>query len=612
MASGEIPGSRGRRLAVPALIAVLSVGLVAAGNAGAEPDPVGAAAKGNADRVLFNGRIYTVDGPTRWASAIAIDGRRIAYVGNDAEAKQLARPNAELTNLKGRMVMPGLVDGHSHPIDGGGLLDACSLEFAKLTLAEFQKAIQGCLDQDPGKEPDTWLEVEGWSAEETKPPGTVIRKDALDALKTQRPIVVHNADGHKSLANSRALALAGITGSTPDPGGGTIEKSGGEPTGLLFESAQALVNRLVPKDSFADRVRWGRLANEALSESGVTSTLDASGGGDNLKVYDALRKQDELTVRTQVATVVEQADANKIGKTLDRLERLRRDFGKGLLRAGVVKIFADGVLEFPAQTGALLEPYLKKGEPTKRRGLLLVKQGPFDRMATNLDRRGFQVHVHAIGDRAVQTALNAFEAARAANGVSGWGNRHAITHLQLVDPGDIPRFAQLHVIPNMQMLWFQLDGFTVDAVKPYIGKERFAGMYPAGSLLRSGAKLAGGSDWPVDPLFPFYAIERAVTRRADGFYGYDKGILNPDQRITLEQAIEAYTLGASFQLRQDHRTGSLEQGKLADLIVLNRNLFKVPAKRIYGTKVLLTLLGGKVVHRSGSFARGYQAPRHNR
>jgi predicted amidohydrolase YtcJ len=608
LASEEIAGSRGRRLAVPALIAVLCAGLVAAGSAGAEPDPgpAGAAAKGKADRVLFNGRIYTVDGPTRWASAIAIDGRRIAYVGNDAEAKRLARPNAELTNLKGRMVMPGLVDGHSHPIDGGGLLDACSLDFAKLTVGEFQKLIQGCIDQDPTKEPDTWLEVEGWNAEETKPPGTVIRKEALDALNTQRPIVVHNPDGHKSLANSRALALAGIDGSTPDPPGGVIEKSGGEPTGLLFESAQVPVNRLVPKDSFADRVRWGRVANEALSESGVTSTLDASGGRDNLKVYEALRKQGALTVRTQVATVLKAGRATKrLGKTLDRLERLRNEFHKGLLRAGVVKIFADGVLEYPAQTAALLEPYLKKGKPTDRRGLLLVKPGPLERLVTAVDRRGFQVHVHAIGDRAVQTALNAFGAARAANGVSGWGNRHTITHLQLVDPGDIPRFAQLHVIANMQMLWFQLDGFTVDAVKPYIGKERFAGMYPAGSLLRSGAKLAGGSDWPVDPLFPFYAIERAVTRRADGFYGYDKGILNPDQRISLEQAIEAYTLGASFQLRQDHRTGSLERGKLADLIVLNRNLFKVPAKRIYGTKVLLTLLGGRVVHRSGSFAQGY-------
>ena len=586
-------------LGAAALIALLSVspGL----GAGGSPEGAAPAAKGKADRVLFNGRIYTVDGPSKWASAIAVDGNRIAYVGDDSGAKRLAKPGAELINLKGRMVMPGIVDGHSHPIDGGGLLDACSLDFAKLTIEQFQRAIQKCIDKDRTKEPDTWLEVEGWSAEETKPPGTVIRKQALDALDTQRPIVVHNADGHKSLANSRALELAGIDGSTPDPGGGVIEKQGGEPTGLLFENAQVLVNRLVPKDSFADRVRWGRLANVALSESGVTSTLDASGGGDALKVYESLRKSGDLSVRTQVATFLEQSDARRMGKTLDRLRRLDRRYDSGLLRADAVKIFADGVLEHPAQTAALLEPYLKKGKPTKNRGLLLVKPGPFESLVTAVDRQGFQVHVHAIGDLAVRTALDAIEAARARNGVSGWGNRHSLTHLQLIDPADIPRFAQLNVIPTMQMMWFQLDGFTVDAVKSYIGKRRFSGMYPAGSLVRSGATLAGGSDWPVDPLFPFYAIERAVTRRSDGFYGYDKGILNPRERISLEQAIRAYTLGASFQMRQDKRTGSLEEGKLADLIVLNRNLFKVPAKKIYGTKVLLTLLGGKVVHASGAF-----------
>ncbi|MGZ5331968.1 MAG: amidohydrolase [Solirubrobacterales bacterium] len=595
MRGHRVPG-----VAVAVTALAVAGGAAASGGAAvkAPANAEAAAGKGTADRVLFNGRIYTVDPARPWASAVAIHGRRIAYVGNDSGAKRLAGPKTEMVNLRGRMAMPGIVDGHSHPIDGGALLDACSLDFEKLTVARFQAKIQRCIDQDRSKEPDTWLEVEGWSAEETKPPGTVIRKEALDALDTQRPIVVHNADGHKSLANSRALQLAGITGSTPDPAGGVIEKANGEPTGLLFESAQRLVNRLVPDDSFADRVRWGRIASEALSEAGVTSTLDAAGGRDSLEVYDALRKRGDLSVRMQVAMVLEQSDAKRMGKTLDRIERLRRGHRRGLVRADAVKIFADGVLEHPAQTAAVLDPYLRKGRPTKRRGLLLVKPVPFDRLVTGADRRGFQVHVHAIGDRAVRTALDAFQAARAANGVSGWGNRHSITHLQLIDPADIPRFAALRVIPVMQAMWFQLDGFTVDAVKPYIGGQRFAGMYPAGSLLRSGARLAGGSDWPVDPLFPFYAIERAATRRADAWYGYAKGALNAAQRVTLADAIRAYTLNAAFQLRQDGRTGSIEPGKLADLIVLDRNLFRVAPKRIYGTKVLLTLLGGKVVHRT--------------
>jgi hypothetical protein len=582
--------------ALVAVTGVLSAGATAGGTAAAN-----AAAKGKADRVLFNGRIYTVDPSQPWASAVAIRGRRIAYVGTDAGAKALAGPKTEMVNLRGRMAMPGLVDAHSHPIDGGALLDACSLDFERLTVPQFQARIQRCLDGSRAKEPDGWLEVEGWNAEETRPAGTVIRKEALDALDTRRPIVVHNADGHKSLANSRALALAGITGSTPDPGGGVIEKANGEPTGLLFENAQGLVNRRIPPDSFEDRVRWGRLAIEALNEEGVTSTLDAAGGKPNLRVYEALRKQRDLTVRTQVATVVTAKDAAKMGKTLGRLEKLRRRYDGAMLKASVAKVFADGVLEFPAQTAALLDPYLRKGKPTKRDGLLLVKPGSYERLVTGLDRRGFQVHTHAIGDRAVRAALDAYEAARLNNGVAGWGNRHTITHLQLVDPGDYSRFAQLRVIPNMQMMWFQLDGFTVDTVKPYIGEERFRRMYPAGSLLRAGARLAGGSDWPVDPLFPFYAIERAVTRRADSFYGYSKGPLNPDQRLTLSQAVEAYTLSAAFQMRQEKQTGSLEAGKLADMIVLDRNLFRIAPKRIYGTNVLLTLVGGRIVHRGGGY-----------
>ena len=581
-------------------IAAATVGLVLAGGAGAEPGVV-TSAKGEkrADRVLYGGAVYTVNPRHRWASAIAVADGRILYVGNDRRARSLARPGAEQIDLNGKMVMPGIVDGHAHPIDGGSLVEACSLDFEKLTIPEFQAKIQDCLDATAGQEPNAWLEVEAWNAEETQPPGTVIRKDSLDALTTSRPIIVHNADGHKSLVNSRALQLAGITGSTPNPPGGVIEKDGGQPTGLLFENAQALVQKLVPKDSFKDRVRWGRRAYEDLAAAGVTSILDAAGGEAALRVYDSLRRHGNLTARTQVATYMIASEVKRAEGVLRGLARLRARYRSGLLRASTIKVFADGVLEFPAQTGALLRPYRRfNGKGRTKRGLLAFGQSTFNKLVTEADKRRFQVHVHAIGDRAVRAALNAFQAARENNNVHGWGRRHTIAHLQLIADSDIPRFRKLKVIPNMQTQWFQRDGFTIDAVKPYIGQRRFEHMYPARSLARAGAKLAYGSDWPVDPLFPFYGIERAVTRTAEDFYGYDYGPLNKRQRISLRRTIRAFTLNAAFQLRQDKKTGSLVKGKLADLIVLDRNLFQVPASEIYGTEVLLTLLGGRVVHRA--------------
>lgn len=558
-----------------------------------------------ADHVFTNGRVYTVDPARPWAQALAIDNGRIVYVGHNAGARRHAGRGTRRVNLRGRMVMPGLQDSHNHAIDGGASLVACSLDYLALTVAQFQKRIQSCLEKDRDGEPDEWLEVLNWNAEETKPNGTVITKEALDALSTQRPVTVYNADGHKSLVNSRGLALAGISANTPDPPDGVVGRAaGGEPNGLLFEDAQTLVGRLIPDASPADRIKWATTAVKRLTEAGITSVWEPYGGATALNAYRALLRRGRLTVRTQVGTAVEQKDAKRLPKLLRELAAVRRAYRHPLLRPRAIKIFADGVLEHPAQTASLLRPYLRnagtkrrpKWVPSKKRGLLLVKPTPFERLTTALNRAGWQVHAHAIGDRAVRVALNAFAASRRANHITGWGPRNAITHLQLIDPADIPRFASLKVIPNMQMQWFQRDGFTIEAVRPYLGAKRFRWLYPAGSLIRSGARLAASSDWPVDPLFPWYAIERGVTRRADPWYGYAKRALNPVERLSLAQAVRAYTMGSAFQMHQDRRTGSLERGKLADLIVLDRNLFRVPADRISGTKVLMTMLGGRVVH----------------
>ena len=406
-----------------------------------------------ATEVLTNGRIYTVAGPQAWADALAIRGGKIVAVGSKADVRPFIGQGTKVTNLKGRMVMPGLQDGHSHPISGGEGLKACGLDYESLTVEQLRERIQGCLDASKEKEPDGWLEVGAWNAEQTLPAGTIVTKEALEGLDTQRPILVQNSDGHKSLVNDRGLELAGIDANTPNPPGGVIDRDeSGAATGLLFEGAQNLARRLIPTASFEDRVGFAKAALDAMSSEGLTSALDANGGSEALRAYDVLRKRGDLGLRLEVGTVLEAKDAKRLPKAMREQQKLKRKY-KGQLRAGLIKIFADGVLEAPAQTAALLKPYLvKKGGkwvPGKSRGELQISQKKMTKLTTAFNRRGFQVHVHAIGDGGVRQALNAFAASRKANHTKGWGNRNSITHLQLVHPSDYDRFRQLGVIASM-------------------------------------------------------------------------------------------------------------------------------------------------------------------
>lgn len=588
----------GRRAGLLPLMAILMLFAAAAlagpATAGVKP----------ATRVLTNGSVYTVAGPHMWARAVAIRGSRIVAVGSNRKVRRFVGPKTRVTNLKGRMVMPGLQDGHSHPIGGGESLTSCSLDYMALTVPQMRDRIQDCLDATADQEPDGWLQVGAWNAEETLPAGTIVTKTDLAGLDTDRPIIVQNSDGHKSLVNQRGLDLAGIDNSTPNPPGGVIDRDGdGEATGLLFEGAQGLVYALIPPTSAEDRVKFAKAGLDAMNSVGVTSTLDALGGPQALRAYATLNRRGQLNTRLRVATEMGTEDARHINRAIRDQVKLRKRYHRGLVRAGVIKIFADGVLEYPAQTAALLKPYLvkKNGKwvPGKNYGKLQISQKLMSRLAVRFNRRGFQVHIHAIGDRGVRNALNAFAASRRANHTRGWGNRNTITHLQLVAPKDYPRFRRTRTIASMQFQWFQRDAYTIQGSKNYIGMKRFKRMYPARSLVDHGALLAGASDWPVDPLMPWYAIEKAVTRTADSWYGYDNGPLNANQAISLRQAVRAYTLGTAFQMKQNRTTGSIERGKKADLIVLDRNLFRIKPDRISGTRVLTTMLGGKVIYQAG-------------
>jgi predicted amidohydrolase YtcJ len=559
---------------------------------------------GSADLVLTGGPVYTVDRGRSVAQAVAIVGDRIAFVGSVDDVAGLIGPTTEVIQLEGRMVMPGIHDGHIHPLGGGQTLTACSLGYEPLTLDQMRDVIAACLAEEGDLEPDTWLEVGEWDYVAIKPPGTVPSKADLDVLDTARPIIVYALDGHVALANSRALTIAGVSSETPDPPDGEVVRdAAGEPTGLLLDGAIGLVTGSIPDPTLEQNAASLRAGLREMNRQGITSFLDASVGGSTLAAHGFLRDAGELTARSTTALFVSPEELADPAATLDRISSLRERYHGAGLSVSAVKLFFDGVMEHPTQTAALLRPYrVNTGtrahphwEPGDDRGPTYFPRDLGVPGVTALDAAGWQVHVHAIGDRAVRSALDCFEAAKATNGTAG--RRHTIAHLELVDPSDFGRFRALGVVPVMQMQWAELDSYTVDFVKPYLGARRWRWLYPTGSLTRAGAPIAGGSDWPVDPLLPLRQIEMAANREGDEVYPFYPGPLQARERIGLDRSIAMHTLGSARQLHQDHDTGSIEAGKLADLIVLDRDIRSVPLRKVSRTRVLLTAVGGQVVHR---------------
>ena len=573
---------------------------LAAGASLTGPVVSAARAPGAADTVLRNGKVLTVAG-NRSAEAVAISAGEIAYVGSSAGAAPFIGPATEVIDLRGRTLMPGIHDGHTHPLAGGLVLTKPTLNYRKLDLKPFLATLRRILARTSGQEPDGWLSVDLWepSGMDRQP-----AKEDLDRLPTRRPIIVVDLSGHTAVANSRALELAGIRASTRDPRGGKIERGPGrEPTGILFDSAIGLVTRKVPPLTTEQNADALDAAHRAMAEQGITSYLDASAGRPELAALAALADRGPLTVRPSAAVTVSPGSAADPEGMLARLDRLRATYGRAGVTIRTVKMFFDGVIEHPTQTAALLEPYrVNKGTkrnprwaPGASRGPTYFRQQVANRAIAALDSAGWQVHVHAIGDRAVRSALDAFEHARRRGGRSD--NRHTITHLELIHPRDFRRFGRLGVMASMQLHWAERDSYTVDSLKPYIGARRWRWVYPAGSLARAGATLCGGSDWPVDPLLPFRQIEIAVNRTADEVYeGYPKPLWR-QEGLGLGASLAMHTRNSAFQLHQEKLTGQIRRGFAADLIVLDRDVLRAPLKRVSKTKVDLTMVGGRIVHR---------------
>ncbi len=553
-----------------------------------------AAEPAKADVVLKNGKIYTADQERSIKQAIAFTGNTIVAVGADADVAPLIGPATKVIDLGGKLVLPGLIDTHIHPIIGALNGGKCTLAKVKATIEALKPVVRDCLAKDQGGA-DDWFEAVqldnyGFSA---------TAKD-VDTIEASRPVALWGNDGHTAWVNSRGLALLGVTAQTPDIPGGKIGRDAtGAPTGYFGDRASVFVSEKIPEPSLDERTALTAAELKRMSADGITSLMDAFVTPAEAAVWRKLYETGGLPMRVRMALYF--ADPNALfgpastdsDEAVARLVAASKDdeIDPDFLRAGVVKIFADGVMEYPAQSAALLAPYLDAdGKPTKHTGELYFDPANFVSLVTKLDAAGLTVHVHAIGDRAVRASLDAFAAARAANGDKD--NRHQIAHLQLVDPADFGRFKELGVIADFQLEWAKREPATEGPLEPYLGPERYQYVYPAGRLHKAGAMIAGGSDWDISSFNPFRAIQTGITRTG----GKGQKPLNIDEKIPLETAIDAYTINAAFAMKQDKITGSLEVGKRADLVVIDRDILTIDPETIDQTKVLATYLDGNLVY----------------
>lgn len=546
-----------------------------------------AVAQSPADLVMRGGDVYTVDAARSWATAIAVTDGEIVYVGTDGGVSGYIGPETELVELNGRMVLPAFHDAHVHPVSGGVELLQCDLNGLE-SRAEVLQKVRDCAREG---DPNSWLVGGGWNLPIFA--GGVASAATLDSIVPDRPVYLTSSDAHSAWVNTRALELAGISAETSAPPEGRIERDPrtGEPIGTLRESAMDLVARLLPPTSDEQRRQGLRRALEIANAFGITSLVEANADPGALAAYAAAERDGWLTARVVAS---QRVDPNRGVEQVEDLVTLRNRFQSPRFRPVAAKIFADGVIE--GRTAALLEPYVGSADD---RGTINFSADRLEALAKRLDREGFQIHVHAIGDRAIRMSLDAIEAARLENGERD--ARHQLAHIQLWDPIDIGRLRELGVIANFQPLWAYADRFITELTEPVLGDARSRWLYPIRTVLESGAVVAAGSDWSVTSMNPLLGIQVAVTRQPlDG----SAPPWIPEERISLADAIAAYTINGAYLMRQESETGSIEVGKSGDLIVLEHNLFEIDSSMIGSTDVLATFLAGNLVYRSQAWTDG--------
>lgn len=527
-----------------------------------------------ADVVFVNGRIWTVDDKRPTAEGVAVLGDKILAVGTSSEVEKYVGSATTVIDLKGRRMLPGFIDNHTHFMTGGFQLQSVDLRFTK-SEKEFADVIGGRAAKRPGK----WITGGDWD-HDNWPRGNLPTKELVDAVTPQTPVFVNRYDGHMALANSLVLKLAGIDKHTPDPQGGTIvrDKNTGEATGVLKDAAMNFVYRLIPDPSMGEMMEAARLALAEARKYGVTSIQDVSSAAD-VRVYQILRDRGDLTTRFHCRLPLSQ------WKHLAALG-IRVPFGDQWVRVGSMKEFVDGSLG--SSTALFYEPYTS--DPATR-GLAMdvVDDGSLARWGKAADSAGLQLSIHAIGDSGNSVVLDIFENIAKEN--PGWERRFRIEHAQHIAPKDFKRFASLGVIASVQPYHAIDDGRWAEK---RIGHERCKSTYPFRSFLDHGVGLSFGSDWTVGPLNPLLGIYAAVTRRTTD--GANPNGWFPEQKITVKEAVRAYTLSNAFAVFEEHEKGSITPGKLADMIVLSDDILSIDPATIESVRVEMTILGGKIVH----------------
>jgi predicted amidohydrolase YtcJ len=550
-----------------------------------------------AELILVNGKIRTPASPSGFTQAAAISGGVVQALCGDDEIRDFAGPYTRVVNLHGRLAIPAFGDAHVHPIQGG-------LESLRCNLIDFKSRPEylAAIAVYSGNLPrSAWVLGGGWSMPAF--PGGTPTADDLDQVTGGRPAFLPNRDHHTAWVNSAALAIADVTRDTPDPADGRIERDrAGNPTGALHDGAMRLVADYLPPPSHKELTAALLAAQRHLHSLGITSIQDACVGDageigipDTFATYRSAAKDRLLTCRVTGALWW---DRFRGLRQLDTLQSRREEAdGGGYFRATSVKLMLDGVCE--TFTAAMGSPYLDgHGHATDHAGSLFIEPEELREASAKLADLGFQMHFHAIGDRAVSSALDALAALPAAQRVSG---RHHIAHLQFISPADLARFAKLGVTGNFQPLWACTDAQNDQLTVPFVGPERAAWQYRIGSLLGLGSRLAFGSDWPVssaDPLQELHvAVNRMLSRRLGQPGTAETTVpLLPAEAISVDSAIDAFTRGVAYVNHEEDVAGTLEPGKIADIAVLSQDLYAIPAQAIGDTSVALTIASGQVVH----------------
>jgi len=542
------------------------------------PLPVVASpAKCEPDVILVNGRVHTVDPSRPEAEAVAICGERIGQVGSTAEIRALATSETRVIDLDGRRVVPGFNDAHVHFIDGADELVGVNLRPATDERDLARRLAEHAATLPRGR----WI-LGGYWDHEAWPSKALPTHQAIDIATPEHPVFVQRLDGHMGLANSLAMKLAGITRDTVSPDGGTIVHDGsGEPTGVFKDNAMALITRVLPPPSLDEVMEKGRAALRHAAELGVTSVQDMTASATELAAYQALRERGELTARIYSIQ----------NHGIDGLVRagIKTGFGDDWIRIGGIKLFADGSMG--SGTAAFFEPY---ADDPSTKGLLLESPEDLQKAMIDADAAGFQLVVHAIGDRANAITIDAMEQVAQANGPRD--RRPRIEHAQVMRDADKQRMAKLGIIASIQ------PSHCIDDMRwaeRRIGRDRCAIAYDFKSFVDAGVKVAFGTDWYVEPLDPMLGLYAAVTRQFPD--GTPPGGWFPEEKITMGQAVEFYTLGAAYAQYAEARKGSIAAGKLADLVVLSRDIFTIPPRQILDTRPVLTMVGGRIVFGDDAF-----------